>query len=55
MVAELPLTFNRNFQSLLVTVPGVDAAAPRALGVLQLAGLAALRGQRPAAAWRTTR
>ena len=42
MVAELPLTFNRNFQTLLITVPGVDAAAPRALAVLQLAGLAAL-------------
>ena len=48
MVAELPLTFNRNFQSLLLTVPGRDPAASRALAVLQLAGLAALRGQRPA-------
>ena len=48
MVAELPLTFNRNFQSLLITVPGVDPAAPRALAVLQLAGLARRRSQRPA-------
>ena len=34
---------------------GRDAAAPRALAVLQLAGLAAVRGQRPARAWRATR
>ena len=55
MVAELPLTFNRNFQSLLHDRARREPAAPRALAVLQLAGLAALRSQRPAAAWRATR
>ena len=34
---------------------GHHAAAPRALGVLQLAGLARRGGQRPAAPWRTIR
>ena len=42
MVTDMPLTFNRNFQSILDHRPGLDAAAPRALAVLQLAGLAAL-------------
>ena len=55
MVSELPLTFNRNFQSLRDDGPRRDPAAPRALAVLQLAGLAAVRSQRPAAAWRAPR
>ena len=32
MVSEMPLTFNRNFQSLLDHGAGRDASAPRSLG-----------------------
>ena len=49
MITDMPLTFNRNFQSLLVTVPGSTRPHREHSAVLQLAGLAALRGQRPAA------
>jgi hypothetical protein len=44
----MPLTFNRNFQSAMVMVPG-STRRTRALGVLQLAGLAARRSERPGA------
>ena len=54
MVAELPLTFNRNFQRCCHRA-GRDAAAPRALAVLQLAGLAARSRSTASRAWRTTR
>ena len=48
MVSELPLTFNRNFQSLSMTVPGITRPHREHSAVLQFTGLAALRGQRSA-------
>ena len=48
IVTEIPLGFNRNFQGLLVTVPGDDTALPATLPVLQLAGQPEHRGQRAA-------
>ena len=38
IVTEMPLTFNRNFQSLLITVPGATRPLRRHSAVLQLAG-----------------
>lgn len=39
-LADLPLTYNRNFQSLLNLVPGTVRAFPPALGILQRPGFA---------------
>ena len=48
-VTEMPLGFNRNFQGILVTVPGTTRPHRAALAVLQLAGQPGDRGQRPVA------
>ena len=55
MVTEMPLTFNRNFQSLLITVPGATRPHREHSAVLQLAGLAWRSRSTASRAWRTTR
>ena len=47
--AEIPLSFNRNFQGLMVTVPGAHPPLPSTLAVLQLAGQPVHQRQRAAA------
>ena len=55
MVAEMPLTFNRNFQSLLVTVPGSTRPHREHSAFLQFAGLSGGSKSTASRAWPTTR
>ena len=53
-VSAMPLSFNRNFQGLMATVPGRQPALQAALRVLQLAGQPRRRKSTASRAWPTT-